>query len=101
MSGEKGQKTKSSQKKADQQKYFYVDEGVGNYDYSDFVKLDAFPRGIKLSFGKWYPDKKKFGLFREILLPFDVADALKNVIEKQIADLVDKGLLEIKEGKQT
>ncbi len=73
--------------------FFYVNEAAKDYDYADFVQVSSYPHGVILNFGKWYPDEQKHGLFQGILLPFNVAEALKSIIEDHVQELVDKGLV--------
>jgi hypothetical protein len=78
---------------------FYFSESVHDYDFSDFVKVHAYARGMLFTLGKWCPEKGKFGFFREVLVPYEVADSLANIIQKSIKDLTDKGLLQKAEEK--
>ena len=76
--------------------YFYMDNSIYNYEYADYVKLNSSPRGMFLAFGKYCPEKKKFGIFKEILLPFDIADALSDIMKNHLQQLEDKKLIERK-----
>ncbi len=88
-------KTGKKIKKPDKSKEsFYINENVLNYDFSDFVKINSSPRGLIFAFGNWCPEKKKFGIFKEILLPFDVAEALSKIINNQMKELEDLNLIE-------
>ncbi len=100
MNNKKTKQNSKIIKGSEQADYFYLNEEVLDYDFADYVKVRSFPRGFILSFGKWHPEKKKYGLFEEILLPFEIAHALGKIIDKQINELKDKGLLEIREMKE-
>jgi hypothetical protein len=78
---------------------FYLNEKAKEWEYSDYVRLTPGPRGMVLSFGKFIRENNKYGIFKEILLPYDVADALSNVIKQQFENLIEKGLIEKIESK--
>lgn len=72
-----------------------LDENIKNYDFADYVQVRSFPRGVLLSFGKSHPEYKKNLMFKEILLPFEVAASVSDIITKQITELKEKGLLTV------
>ena len=97
------QETKKNNKapeKSKEAEYYYLDENVKEYQFADYVRLKSTPRGIILCFGKLQVDNKKFAIFKEILLPFDVAEALSKIIEGVMKDLLDKGLITAIEPKK-
>jgi hypothetical protein len=75
-------------------KDFYFNQEAKNWEFADYVSLGAGPRGIMLSFGKYVQEDKKYGIFKEIMLPFDVAESLSKVIQDQFKVLLEKGLIE-------
>lgn len=80
----------------------FLSNEVANYDFADYVRLRSTPRGVIFSFAKLQPEQKKYTHFKQILLPFDVADILSQVIRDHLDDLTEKGLLKTvksKEGK--
>lgn len=88
----------SSKKKAEsgekvEKHYFHLNQPGQDQEFSDFVALSSYPRGITLSFGRWIPEREKFGIFKEILLPFDTADALSTMIQKHIEELEKKKVI--------
>lgn len=92
-------KEAKNKKAADEKKsedFFYLSDEVRNFAFSDYVRINSYPRGLVLSFGKRHPEDGKYILFQEILLPFDVAVALREIIGEQIDNLVSRGLLEIR-----
>lgn len=94
MSSKLKENEKKLQKKDISKEYFYFKEDTQNHDFSDFVKLNSSPRGIILSFGKWCPEKHKFGIFEEIMLPFDVAEALSEIIKQHMKKLEELQFIE-------
>lgn len=90
-----GTKSKQKPKKADN--YFYLDESAKDYEFSDFVRVSSCPNGLIFYFGKWFPDKKKFGLSQSILLPFNVSISLEKIIGGQIKELQEMGALVVEE----
>jgi len=66
---------------------------VLNYDFADHIRLKSTPRGVIFSFAKLQPEEKKFVHFKQILIPFDVADSLSQVIKGHLDELVEKGLI--------
>lgn len=86
--------SKKPSKKA-QPKISYLDESVKDYDFSDYVKITSMPRGMILSFGKWIPENKEYCLFHEVLLPFEVAESLSNIIQRQLKELVESGKIKV------
>jgi len=73
--------------------FYYLSESVKDYNFADFVRINSFHRGMILSFGKMQPDERKFSIFQEILLPFEVADSLSKIIKKNMDELIEKGAL--------
>ncbi len=95
------EKKKSAEKLAKEiSKDFYVSEEAKNHDYADYVRVTSTPHGMILSFGKWRIDKLKFGLYKDILLPYDVANSLSGVITDQIEKLTEQGLIERRSSKE-
>lgn len=76
--------------------YCYLDDRVKDYAFSEFVKLRSGPRGMLLSFGKGHPELGKQVIFQEILLPYEVAASLSDIIAAQLDQLKAAGLIEIK-----
>ncbi|RKX32792.1 MAG: hypothetical protein DRP46_00420 [Candidatus Zixiibacteriota bacterium] len=97
---EKKEMSKKPKKPENEDNYDYVDKAVCNYSISDFVRISSFPRGMLLSFGKSHPQKDKFLIFKEILLPFDIAASLSKIIKEHLDKLRDDGLLEVVEIKK-
>jgi|WetSurMetagenome_2_1015567.scaffolds.fasta_scaffold652783_2 hypothetical protein len=89
----------TSKKPEKSEAFFYINDNVMDYNFSDFVKVHTYQRGMLFSFGKWCPEKGKFALFNEILIPYEVADSLGKLILKSIQDLTDKGLIRFEEVK--
>lgn len=89
----------SAKKKTDNQaaegKCVYLNEAVQDYDSSDFVRVSSFPRGMLLAFGKSRPNSDKFMIFKEIVLPFEVAKSLGDVITKQFERLISDGIITV------
>ena len=79
--------------------YFLNDEAE-DYKFSDYVRISSYPHGMILYFGKFQPDKNKYGIFEGILIPYDVAGSLVDIIKNHISKLVDKGLLEKKDSEK-
>jgi len=95
---EKKKSTKQPTKEVEQD--FYVSEEAKNHDYADYVRVTGTPHGMILSFGKWRRDELKFGLYKDILLPYDVATSLSEIINNQIEELIKKGHLKRRSSKQ-
>lgn len=72
---------------------FYVSEEAKNSEFADHVRFTTTPHGMLLSFGKWRRDQNKFGIFREILLPYPVAASLSEIIGNHIQKMVEDGKL--------
>lgn len=97
----KAKKTTDAVRKPEQEDdVFFVDESAQDYKFADYVRVSSYPHGMVLYFGKWYPEQKKFGLFEGVILPFNVANSLKKIIDNQIADLIKKGLLETRDEEE-
>jgi len=84
----------------EKKKDFYFNNEAKNWEFSDYVRLGAGPRGMMLSFGKFVQEDKKYGIFKEILLPYDVAESLSRVIQEQFKKLLKDGLIEKVEKKK-
>ena len=93
MASKTAKTKKDKSEKKEQKNYFYFDQPGQNQEFSDFVRLSSFPRGILLSFGRWTPEQEEFGIFKEILLPFDTAEALSVIIQKHIEGLEKKKVI--------
>jgi len=84
----------------------YIDPSVQDYSFSDFVRITSFPQGILFSFAKRHPSQPTTPLiFKEILLPFDVADRLSTIVQGQLKKLEKDGRIErvkfpVKENKK-
>lgn len=96
-------KTKEQEK--DAKKQLALEESnlsgdVLNYDFADHVRLRSTPRGVIFSFAKLQPEEKEFVHFKQILIPFDVADSLSQVIQGHLNELVEKGLIKRVEQKR-
>jgi len=87
------EKSHLKKEKEDDSKDFYLNEDVKNYDYADYVSIASGPRGMLFSFAKSIKSENKFGIFKEILLPYDVAGSLSKIIKDQIEELVKTGKL--------
>lgn len=92
MSKKNGKKTERSE-----DNFFYVDSRAAQFEFSDYVRASSTPHGLVLSFGRFNFEQNKFGLFQSILLPFDVAGALDQIIQTQLKELLDKGYSQINE----
>lgn len=86
-------------KKSDtvEKNYFYFDEKVKDFIYSDFVRINSSQRGMLFSFGKVHPELDKVVIINEVLLPLDVAFSLKRIIEDHIGKYVKEGVIQIEE----
>ena len=73
----------------------HLSESVKNYAFADFVSVNSYRRGMLLSFGKSHPTEREFLIFKEVLLPFDVALSLQQIMKKQMDTLIDSGDIEI------
>jgi len=73
----------------------YADETVHNYDTANFVKVTSFQWGFLLAIGKMHPTEKKIIMSKEILLPFEVAASLSDIITKHLSNMQEKGLIEV------
>ncbi len=93
MANKTNKEAKDNPKQMAKPEFEYINEDVKNYAYSDYVRLNSFPRGMLLSFGKMRPEDGKFIVFQEILLPFEVAVSLSTIIKVQIDELISKGAL--------
>lgn len=93
MSSKKVKDKSNAPSREKSEEFYYIGENVEKYDFSDFVKIGSFPRGIVFSFGQWNAEKGQFGIFKEILLPFEVAESLSKIVESHIKELEKKGLL--------
>ena len=92
----KTHKTKNLEPKFEQKDdFFFVDNAAKEYKFSNFVRVTSYQHGMVLYFGKWFPTDEKMGVFDGILLPFDVAARLGEIIKKQMDDLVQRGILQI------
>lgn len=74
--------------------FYYLNEAVKDYGYSDYVRITSFKRGVLLSFGKMQPDESKFSIFQEILLPFEIAISLSKIIKRQTDKMIEEGILQ-------
>ena len=90
----KEKKNSKTKPKAKNESLFYLSEDAKNWDFSDYVRVTSNPRGMKLSFGKFISEDNRFGIFKEITIPFDVAESLMQIIQKQLEDLLKQGLLQ-------
>ena len=87
------QKPKVQEIKAEDAKY--IDPSVQDYSFSDYVRIKSFPQGMLFSFAKRHPEQPTTPLiFKEILLPFGVAERLGIVIKGQLDKLEKEGLIE-------
>lgn len=87
---------KSDQSRVDQVEYCYLDDRVKDFAFAEFVKLRSGPRGMLFSFGKGHPELGKVVIFQEILLPFEVAASLSNIIVAQLDQMKTAGLIEVR-----
>jgi hypothetical protein len=78
----------------------YTEDSVKDYDFSNFVKVTAFQWGLLFSFGKIHPSTPEVLKSKEILLPFDVAAALSQIIQNHLKELEEKGLIQKKDGTE-
>lgn len=72
---------------------FYLSEDAKSWDFSDYVRVTSGPRGMVFSFGKFVRDNNKYGIFKEIILPYDVVESLVKIIQGQFDQLLRDGLL--------
>jgi len=99
--GNKAKKEKETFSNEEETKeFYYLSESVKDYTYSDYVRVRSFPRGMILSFGKSQPDESRFSIFHEVLLPFEVAMSLSEIIKRQVDSLIKDGLLEKKPSRK-
>ena len=94
MASKTARTKKDKSEKKEEKNYFYFNQPGQNQEFSDFVRVSSYPRGILLSFGRFTPEEQKFAIFEEILLPFDTADALGAIIRNHMKELEDKGVIE-------
>jgi hypothetical protein len=83
----------SKQADAESIEEFYVSEEAKNPEYADHVRFTTTPHGMLLSFGKWRRDQNKFGIFKEILLPYPVAASLSEIIGSHLQTMIEEGKL--------
>ncbi len=74
----------------------YLSEAVKNYAFSDHVEVQSFPRGMLFSFAKFHPKTSDVIIFDEILIPFEVAKSLSEIIKGQFDQLVADGKIVLK-----
>ncbi len=79
---------------------FYLNEEAKNWDFSDYVRVTSGPRGMVLSFGKFIREDEKYGIFKEIILPYDVVESLNKIIKQQFDKLIEDGSLKRIEDKK-
>lgn len=72
----------------------YLCNSSKDFSYSDYVRVNSNPRGMLLSIGKIHPVEQKALISQEILIPFDVAERLQEIIKNQLAELEQKGLIQ-------
>jgi hypothetical protein len=89
----KKEKTEKKESAIKENKDFYLTNDAKNWDYSDYVKVSTSPRGMILSFGKFVLADKKFGIFKEILIPYEVAESLSGIIKAQFDKLIEDGAI--------
>ncbi len=92
---DKAQKEQKSKK--EEKNYFYLDESVKNFTYSDFVRVNTNNKGMLFSFGKMHPELDKHMITSEVYVPLDVVFNLKRIIETQLKELEDAGVIQFKE----
>jgi len=78
---------------------FYLSEEAKNWDFSDYVRVTSGPRGMVLSFGKFIRENRKYGIFKEIILPYDVMESLIKIMRDQFDQLIEQGMLKKIEDK--
>jgi hypothetical protein len=86
--------SQNAETKKDEDDFFLANEFAEDYSFADHVKVTSFPHGMIFYFGKWYPERKKFGIYKSFVLPFHVAHSLSRIIQNQLSHLVKKGLIE-------
>lgn len=94
------EKKKSTKQPTKEIGEFYISEEAKNYDFADHVRVTSTPHGMILSFGKWRRDKLKFGQYKDILLPYNIATSLSGIITVQIKKLTEQELIEERPSKK-
>ena len=92
-------KNQSATEKQESRNYEYFDECVKNFEYADFVRIRSGYRGTLLSFGKGHPEKEKFLIFSEVLIPLDVAFSLKKILDEQLGEMQKDGIIKVMDDK--
>lgn len=82
-------------KKRPTDKFVYMNESARDYSFADFVAVKSGVRGMLLSFGKAHPHEEELMIFKEILLPLDVAHRLQVIMHDQFEELIEKGLIQV------
>ncbi|MEE9441338.1 MAG: hypothetical protein V3V99_01560 [candidate division Zixibacteria bacterium] len=75
--------------------YRYIDEHAKDFAFFDYVRVRSGARGSLLSFGKSHPESNEFIIFKEILIPLDVAYSLKDILINQFDEMEESGLINI------
>ncbi|MBD3234063.1 MAG: hypothetical protein GF315_10120 [candidate division Zixibacteria bacterium] len=89
----KKSKEKTSKPHDSKDEISYLTEEVKNFEFADHVAIRSYPRGMLLSFSKAHPGEEKLLTFKEILIPFEVAVSLQQIIKDQIDGLIEQGIL--------
>ncbi len=82
-------------KKAPLTDFIYANDMVKDFEFFDFVRVRAGQRGMLFSFGKGHPEAEKVIIFKEILIPLEVAYSLKEILINQFDDMQKSGFIKI------
>lgn len=84
---------KSNIKKITKLEVENINDPVLDFDYSDHVEITTYNKGVLLSFGKFNPSVEKIILTKQIMLPYDVASSMRDIITEHINNIVDSNKL--------
>jgi len=70
-----------------------ISDPVLDFEYSDHVEVTTYNKGVLLSFGKFNPRAEKIIVTKQILLPYDVASSMRDIITEHINNIVDSNRL--------
>lgn len=97
MKSTKNEITDKNKIDSDSKEYIYPDENIKNFEFYDYVRLRSGPRGTLFSFGKKHPEGDKFLIFKEVLIPLDVAYRLMKILNDHFKKMEEDGVINIDE----
>jgi hypothetical protein len=89
------EKNQKEQIKESEKDHYYLNDEPKDFSYSDYVSLRSGAHGILFSFGQSHPEKESYRIIEEILIPYDVALALRDILDMQFVRLEEKGLIKV------